>query len=67
MSQFAPLKVISAPLMLVKHAEVRARSHGAHVGKISTLQCEIAAVSRGVALNTHLQTTHIPDQTNRRE
>lgn len=38
-----------------------------HVEKISTLQREINAVSRGAAQNTHLQTAHIPERTNRRE
>lgn len=62
-----PLGVISASLRLLKHTEVGVCSHSAHVEKISTLWCEISAVSQGIELNTHLQTAHIPDQTNRRE
>lgn len=34
---------------------------------ISTLECEIKAVSRGVTLNTHLRMAHIPGRTNGRE
>lgn len=49
--------------MLLKHTEVYVPSHA----EFSTLRCEIATVSRGVTLNTHLQMAHIPGQTNRRE